>query len=88
MCFSQIGSWSRWLTDIFGIDDNDATEENKNELSDDNKPECQTSFKLFRLLNALSDLMMLPYELLADRSTRKEVKSDLLIDSQFVHNSF
>lgn len=88
MCFPQIGSWSRWLTDIFGIDDNDDLEENKNELSDDNKLECQTSLKPFRLLNALSDLMMLPYEMLADRSTRKEVISDFLINSQFVQNSF
>ncbi|KAF3431077.1 hypothetical protein FNV43_RR25807 [Rhamnella rubrinervis] len=70
---NAIGSWSRWLTDIFGIDDNDAPEENKTELSDANKLECQTPFKPFRLLNALSDLMMLPYEMLADRSTRKEV---------------
>lgn len=79
MSCPQIGSWSRWLTDIFGIDDNDAPEENKNEFSDDNKLECQTSFKPFRLLNALSDLMMLPHEMLADRSIRKEVNSVFLI---------
>lgn len=73
MCF-QIGNWSRWLTDLFGIDDSEACEEG-NELDNDKKLECETSFKAFDLLNALSDLMMLPLEMLADRSIRKEVKS-------------
>lgn len=68
----QVGNWSRWLTDLFGIDDNDSLE-NVNEL-DSNKTECETSFKAFQLLNALSDLMMLPFEMLADSSARKEVK--------------
>lgn len=80
----QIGSWSRWLTDIFGIDDNDAPED-KSELGDDKKLECQTPFRPFRLLNALSDLMMLPHEMLADRSTRKEVQ---LLDFNFENNVF
>jgi hypothetical protein len=73
LCF-QIGNWSRWLTDLFGIDDSDACED-ENKLDGDKKPECETSFKAFHLLNALSDLMMLPFEMLGDRSTRKEVKS-------------
>lgn len=34
---------------------------------------CVKSFKAFRLLNALSDLMMLPTEMFADSSIRKEV---------------
>ncbi|KAF2325754.1 hypothetical protein GH714_035790 [Hevea brasiliensis] len=67
----MVGTWSRWLTDLFGIDDNDSPED-ANEL-DSNKTECETSFKAFYLLNALSDLMMLPFEMLVDRSTRKEV---------------
>ncbi|KAF2292869.1 hypothetical protein GH714_029525 [Hevea brasiliensis] len=67
----MVGTWSRWLTDLFGIDDNDSLED-ANEL-DSNKTECETSFKAFYLLNALSDLMMLPFEMLVDRSTRKEV---------------
>lgn len=49
----QIGNWSRWLTDLFGIDDD--------------------SFKPFHLLNALSDLMMLPKDMLLDSRIRKEV---------------
>lgn len=67
----QIGTWSRWLTDLFGIEDNDIHEDADDVI--DNKKESDTSFKAFRLLHALSDLMMLPFEMLADKSTRKEV---------------
>ncbi|KAL4581530.1 hypothetical protein LXL04_006052 [Taraxacum kok-saghyz] len=52
---NAIGNWSRWLTDLFGIDDDDG------------------SFKSFYLLNALSDLMMLPKDMLLDTTIRKEV---------------
>lgn len=69
---NAIGNWSRWLTDLFGIEDNDSLEDTDN-LGDDKRLEFDTSFKPFRLLNALSDLMMLPFEMLADTSTRKEV---------------
>ncbi|XP_021809603.1 uncharacterized protein LOC110753101 [Prunus avium] len=69
---NAIGSWSRWLTDLFGIDDSDAPDDDT-ELSDQKRLNCETSFKAFRLLNALSDLMMLPFDMLADKSTRKEV---------------
>ncbi|KAG6653969.1 uncharacterized protein LOC122308745 isoform X2 [Carya illinoinensis] len=69
---NAIGNWSRWLTDLFGIDDENASEDGV-ELDDDKKLECETPFKAFHLLHSLSDLMMLPFELLADRSTRKEV---------------
>ncbi|XP_024993313.1 uncharacterized protein LOC112527118 isoform X1 [Cynara cardunculus var. scolymus] len=72
---NTIGTWSRWLTDLFGIEDNDSHEDT-DDLVDDKKAEkaeFDTSFKAFRLLHALSDLMMLPFEMLADKSTRKEV---------------
>lgn len=72
LCF-QIGNWSRWLTDLFGIDDSDPYEDGIE--TDDKKLKCEKSFKAFHLLNALSDLMMLPFEMIADRSIRKEVKS-------------
>ncbi|KAL7135058.1 hypothetical protein ABFS83_11G067400 [Erythranthe nasuta] len=67
-----IGNWSRWLTDLFGLeDDNDDNFTNlENNTSNINRPK---SFKAFRLLHALSDLMMLPFGMLADISTRKEV---------------
>ncbi|CAH1414878.1 unnamed protein product [Lactuca virosa] len=60
---NTIGTWSRWLTDLFGIEDNDSHEEENDD----------TNFKAFRLLHALSDLMMLPFEMLGDKSIRKEV---------------
>ncbi|CAA0832674.1 Unknown protein [Striga hermonthica] len=60
---NAIRNWSRWLSDLFGLDDDD-------ELSEDKRTKC---FKAFRLLHGLSDLMMLPFEMLADISTRKEV---------------
>lgn len=67
---NTIGNWSRWLTDLFDIDDGeslkDGNEENGNK-------ELDTSAKSFHLLNALSDLMMLPKDMLLSRSMRKEV---------------
>ncbi|KAJ9562584.1 hypothetical protein OSB04_007744 [Centaurea solstitialis] len=58
---NAIGNWSRWLTDLFGIDD-DSFEDEDGE-----------SFKSFHLLNALSDLMMLPKDMLLSSTIRKEV---------------
>ncbi|KAG7978871.1 hypothetical protein I3843_05G103100 [Carya illinoinensis] len=81
---NAIGNWSRWLTDLFGIDDENASEDGV-ELDDDKKLECETPFKAFHLLHSLSDLMMLPFELLADRSTRKE---DHLEADEFSITSF
>ncbi|AES61091.1 putative EEIG1/EHBP1 domain-containing protein [Medicago truncatula] len=66
---NAIGDWSRWLSDLFGIDDCDSHEDNNE--NDDSKYE--PPFKPFPLLNALSDLMMLPFDMLADRSMRKEL---------------
>lgn len=62
---NSIGNWSRWLTDLFGLED-DSTEHGS--IRGDAKP-----FKAFRLLHSFSDLMMLPFGMLADPSTRKEV---------------
>ncbi|CAN4082975.1 unnamed protein product [Withania somnifera] len=66
---NAVGSWSRWLTDLIGFEDEDSPEYS-NIFGNDKKTE---SFKAFRLLNALSNLMMLPFEMLVDASTRKEV---------------
>ncbi|KAL6507266.1 hypothetical protein OROGR_023461 [Orobanche gracilis] len=65
---NAIGNWSRWLADIFGIDDDDLLDDD-----DETIPNNDTSSKSFRLLNALSDLMMLPKDLLLSRTVRKEV---------------
>ncbi|GFP94060.1 hypothetical protein PHJA_001550400 [Phtheirospermum japonicum] len=64
---NAIGNWSRWLTDLFGIDDDDLLEDADETIPND------TSSKSFHLLNALSDLMMLPKDLLLSRTVRKEV---------------
>lgn len=66
---NAIGNWSRWLSDLFGIEDSESLEDNDT-AGDDKGSE---SFKAFCLLNALSDLMMLPLEMLTDIPTRKEV---------------
>ncbi|KAM1410568.1 hypothetical protein ACFX13_023665 [Malus domestica] len=68
---SAIGNWSRWLTDLFGMDDDDSLEDVNDD--DDNDKRQDKSFKSFHLLNALSDLMMLPKDLLLSKSIRKEV---------------
>ncbi|XP_047314124.1 uncharacterized protein LOC124917895 isoform X2 [Impatiens glandulifera] len=65
-----IGNWSRWLSNLFGIDEDE--EQLKDQYSDD-EDEKDASLKPFHLLNALSDLMMLPKDMLLSRSIRKEV---------------
>lgn len=53
------------------MDDNSVEDE---EPADDDDDERQdSSFKSFYLLNALSDLMMLPKDMLLSKSIRKEV---------------
>ncbi|KAF8018462.1 hypothetical protein BT93_H3372 [Corymbia citriodora subsp. variegata] len=68
---NAIGDWSRWLAGLFDIDEDDSPED-RNNKDGSKKQEGGTSFKAFPLLNALSDLMKLPFDLLADRSARKE----------------
>ncbi|XP_062105486.1 uncharacterized protein LOC133817104 [Humulus lupulus] len=67
-----IGNWSRWLTDLFGMDDDDPLDKNENSHDSDDERQ-DTTFKSFYLLNALSDLLMLPKDMLLSRSIRKEV---------------
>ncbi|KAJ7970681.1 EEIG1/EHBP1 N-terminal domain containing protein [Quillaja saponaria] len=69
---NAIGNWSRWLTDLFGMDTDDSLDHTYDH-SDSNDERHITSFKSFHLLNALSDLLMLPKDMLLDRSIRKEV---------------
>ncbi|KAM6592776.1 hypothetical protein CsatA_000479 [Cannabis sativa] len=70
---NSIGNWSRWLTDMFGMDADDAPQEDENCSEDDDKQRGDGESKSFLLLNALSDLLMLPKDMLMDRSIRKEV---------------
>ncbi|KAL4587524.1 hypothetical protein LXL04_000395 [Taraxacum kok-saghyz] len=58
---NAVGNWSRWLSDWFGMD------------SEDEHSEEDDRIKCFHLLNALSDLLMLPKDMLMDRSVRTEV---------------
>ncbi|XVF60082.1 hypothetical protein PTKIN_Ptkin08bG0014900 [Pterospermum kingtungense] len=67
---NAIGNWSRWLTDLFGLDEDSAGDEND---QDDGDEQQDTSLKSFHLLNALSDLMMLPKDMLLCRPIREEV---------------
>ncbi|KAM3303725.1 hypothetical protein P3S67_014755 [Capsicum chacoense] len=66
---NAIGDWSRWLSTLFGIEENDSPGDNEDLLHD----KAPGPAKPFNQLNALSDLMMLPFEMLADPQTRKEV---------------
>ncbi|KAK9284114.1 hypothetical protein L1049_023281 [Liquidambar formosana] len=70
----DIGNWSRWLTDLFGMDDDDPLEDGNDHNDDDDDDERQdTSFKSFHILNVLSDLVMLPKDMVLSRSIRKKV---------------
>ncbi|OEL20595.1 hypothetical protein BAE44_0018388 [Dichanthelium oligosanthes] len=65
---NSIGNWSRWLTDKFGIDADDSDMGN-----DDDEGRGAAESKSFQLLNELSDLLMLPKDMLLEKSIRKEV---------------
>lgn len=72
----QIGIWSRWLNDQYGLDvDRPIKDLDKQEDNDDltRRHNGDTSLKSFHLLNALSDLMMIPKDMLLSKSVRKEV---------------
>ncbi|RCV12223.1 hypothetical protein SETIT_2G252500v2 [Setaria italica] len=70
---NSVGNWSRWLTDTFGMDgaesekDGQDAEHNGDERRDAAESNC------FKLLNELSDLLMLPKDMLLEKSIRKEV---------------
>jgi hypothetical protein len=57
------------LTDKFGIDDDDSDIGN----DDDDERRGAAESKSFQLLNELSDLLMLPKDMLLEKSIRKEV---------------
>lgn len=66
----SIGNWSRWLTELFGMavdesgEDGLGNSENRGGGNEQNH---------FNLLNALSDLLMLPKDMLMDSTIRMEV---------------
>lgn len=65
----QIGNWSRWLTDKFDMDADDSEDID----SDDDERSSMAKSKSFQLLNELSDLLMLPKDMLLEKSVRNEV---------------
>ncbi|XP_058071711.1 uncharacterized protein LOC131220849 isoform X2 [Magnolia sinica] len=70
---NSVGNWSRWLTDLFGMDADDSPKEDHINGEDEHGMGADTESKSFHLLNDLSDLLMLPKDMLIDKSIRKEV---------------
>lgn len=59
------------MSDLCGMNEEDSLEDKDD--NDNNKEKHNTSFKSFTLLNALSDLLMLPKDMLLSASIRNEV---------------
>ncbi|KAK7396272.1 hypothetical protein VNO78_17156 [Psophocarpus tetragonolobus] len=70
---NSVGNWSRWLTDMFGMDVEDCLQEDQENSENDEKQGGDGEPKPFVLLNDLSDLLMLPKDMLMDRKIRQEV---------------
>ncbi|KAJ7972257.1 Nucleolar gar2-like protein [Quillaja saponaria] len=70
---NSVGNWSRWLTDMFGMDADDIQGDDHCNSEDDDGWGGGGKPKSFLLLNALSDLLMLPKDMLIDRQVRLEV---------------
>jgi predicted nucleotidyltransferase len=70
---TQIGNWSRWLTDNLGIDVDDSDNEDLDIGNGSDERRGAAKAKSFQLLNELSDLLMLPKDMLLEKSIRKEV---------------
>lgn len=68
----QIGNWSRWLADFFGKGPEQSAKDDENGVEDDSRQGLDET-NSFQLLNALSDLLMLPKDMLMDRTVRIEV---------------
>ncbi|XP_068341340.1 uncharacterized protein [Pyrus communis] len=70
---NSVGNWSRWLRDLFDMDADNSLQEDHLGGEDDDRQIGDGESKSFLLLNALSDLLMLPKDLLIDTRIRKEV---------------
>ncbi|KAJ0965119.1 hypothetical protein J5N97_026257 [Dioscorea zingiberensis] len=70
---NSIGNWSRLLTDLFGMDIEDTITEDHNESDEESRERGYIEPKSFCLLNELSDLLMLPKDMLLDMAIRNEV---------------
>ncbi|XP_030519831.2 uncharacterized protein LOC115733285 [Rhodamnia argentea] len=70
---NSVGNWSRWLSDMFGMDNDNPAEEDQQSHKEERQQGGNSELKSFLLLNELSELLMLPKDLIMDRSIRKEV---------------
>jgi hypothetical protein len=68
---NAVGNWSRWLIDLVGIDAEDSPRVG-GDPQEDNNEDVETTFSSFPLLNTTNDLLMLPKDMLMDKSIRKE----------------
>ncbi|XP_073062460.1 uncharacterized protein [Primulina eburnea] len=69
---NSVGNWTRWLTEFLGKDADSSASDGKNSYCTDGKMDDGET-KCFPLLNALSDLLMLPKDMLMDPTMRMEV---------------
>ncbi|KAG0463614.1 hypothetical protein HPP92_019683 [Vanilla planifolia] len=70
---NSVGNWARCLSDLFGTDtEKSVKDEAIDHVNGDNKQDNALSH-CFLLLNELSNLLMLPKDMLLDRTIRKEV---------------
>ncbi|CAL5193499.1 unnamed protein product [Lathyrus oleraceus] len=74
---NSVGNWSRLLTDMFGIDAEDCLEEYQENGENDERQSGDGERKSFALLNDLSDLLMLPKDMLIEKQVRHEVCSSI-----------
>ncbi|XP_042048356.1 uncharacterized protein LOC121794314 [Salvia splendens] len=69
---NSVGNWGRWLSDFLGMDSDSSAQDVNATLENDDKQGTDKP-KSFPLLHALSDLLMLPKDMLMDRTIRMEV---------------
>ncbi|KAL3637297.1 hypothetical protein CASFOL_019596 [Castilleja foliolosa] len=70
---NSVGNWTRWLSDFLDMDADGNAQDGKKGLDDDDDKSISEGPKSFLLLNSLSDLLMLPKDMLMDRTIRLEV---------------
>jgi len=70
---NSVGNWSRWLTDTFGMDAAESGKDGQDVESNGDDRRDAAESTCFKLLNELSDLLMLPKDMLLEKTIRKEV---------------
>ncbi|XP_057543601.1 uncharacterized protein LOC130821858 isoform X1 [Amaranthus tricolor] len=69
---NSVGNWSRWFSNHLGLE-LDTLPSDDPETNNDDHQTTRAKTKCFCLLNELSELLMLPKDMLMDESIRKEV---------------